>query len=60
MTADYGRNCDWAIKRFNLDPQVSIYVLVNTLADAVRKSDECQNKQGEVDGKRVKGRRVCN
>ena len=60
MMDDYGRNCDWAIKRFNLDPQSSIYVLVNTLADAVRKSDECQNNKGEVDGKRGKGRRVCN
>jgi hypothetical protein len=47
MNAEYCSNCEWTIKRFNLDPQASIYVLVNTLADAVRKSDESQNKKGE-------------
>ena len=60
MIAEYGRNCDWARERFNLSPNVSMYVIVNTLADAVRKSDESQNKQGEEDGKRVKRGRVGN
>jgi len=60
MISEYCRNCDWAIKRFNLDKDVSMYVIMNTLADAVRKSDESQNKKGEEDGKSVKRGRSSN
>lgn len=44
---DYSRNCDWVRERFNLGNNTSIYQIVNTLTEHVKKNDLIGQKENE-------------